>query len=75
MGMIRNHLPRPCAYTALLRRSPATHRNLRHRPQEPSMQAFDHRKYRPVNSPVLKNRQWPSRVITQAPIWASVEIR
>ena len=39
------------------------------------MQAFDHRKYRPVNSPVLKNRQWPGRVITQAPIWASVDLR
>ncbi len=39
------------------------------------MQAFDHRKYRPVHSPVLKNRQWPSRVITQAPIWASVDLR
>ena len=39
------------------------------------MKSFDHRKYRP--SPVINmaNRQWPSRTLDQAPIWASVDLR
>ena len=39
------------------------------------MKAFDHRKYRPVDSPPLAQRQWPGKVITKAPIWASVDLR
>jgi 2-isopropylmalate synthase len=39
------------------------------------MKAFDHRKYRPTDSPPLAQRQWPGRVITQAPIWSSVDLR
>jgi len=39
------------------------------------VKSFDHRKYRP--SPVINmaNRQWPSRTLDQAPIWASVDLR
>lgn len=36
---------------------------------------FDHQKYRPfpvINKP---NRQWPSKTITQAPIWCAVDLR
>jgi 2-isopropylmalate synthase len=36
---------------------------------------FDHRKYRPAEAPRLANRQWPSRSIIKAPIWASVDLR
>lgn len=32
-------------------------------------------KYRPFPSVDLSDRQWPSRAITQAPIWASVDLR
>ena len=39
------------------------------------MKAFDHRKYRPVDSPPLAQRQWPGKVITKAPRWASVDLR
>jgi 2-isopropylmalate synthase len=37
--------------------------------------AFNHNKYRPTNSPALAERQWPSRTITKAPRWASVDLR
>jgi len=37
--------------------------------------SFDHRKYRPTTAPALANRQWPDRVIEQAPRWASVDLR
>ncbi len=33
------------------------------------------RKYRPFPPVRLPDRQWPSRVITQAPIWCSVDLR
>lgn len=33
------------------------------------------RKYRPFPPVQLPDRQWPSRVITQAPIWCSVDLR
>ena len=36
---------------------------------------FDHRKYRPTQAAPMHNRQWPSRSITAAPIWASVDLR
>ncbi|MDH5778509.1 MAG: 2-isopropylmalate synthase, partial [Gammaproteobacteria bacterium] len=39
------------------------------------MPTFDHRKYRPAPGVALPNRQWPSRSIQQAPIWASVDLR
>ncbi|WP_439817972.1 2-isopropylmalate synthase [Zavarzinia sp. CC-PAN008] len=32
-------------------------------------------KYRPVPTVDLPNRQWPSRTITKAPIWCSVDLR
>jgi 2-isopropylmalate synthase len=32
-------------------------------------------KYRPFPPVQLPNRQWPSRVLTQAPIWCSVDLR
>ena len=39
------------------------------------MNQFDHRKYRPVPVVPLDHRQWPGRVIEQAPRWASVDLR
>lgn len=37
--------------------------------------AFDHRKYVAYDTPTLPDRTWPDRVITQAPIWCSVDLR
>jgi len=42
--------------------------------------SFDHRKYQAATSVPITNekwptRQWPSRVISKAPIWASVDLR
>lgn len=39
------------------------------------MKTFDHTKYRPVPQVPLHTRQWPDRSITQAPRWASVDLR
>lgn len=39
------------------------------------MTAFDHRKYRPAPPVALADRQWPSRQIERAPLWASVDLR
>lgn len=39
------------------------------------MTTFDHRKYRPTQTVPMHNRQWPNHQITQAPIWASVDLR
>ena len=36
---------------------------------------FDARKYRPATRVDLPDRQWPSRALTQAPAWASVDLR
>jgi 2-isopropylmalate synthase len=36
---------------------------------------FDHRKYRPAARVDLPDRQWPGRVLTRAPVWASVDLR
>src|SRR5712671_4685868 len=33
------------------------------------------KKYRPFPPIILPDRQWPSRVLTQAPIWCSVDLR
>jgi len=39
------------------------------------MKSFDHNKYRPAPRVALHQRQWPQRTITQAPRWASVDLR
>lgn len=39
------------------------------------MKAFDHNKYRPTQAPAMHHRQWPSRSLTRAPRWASVDLR
>ena len=39
------------------------------------MSRFNHQKYRPAAVMQMPNRQWPSRQITQAPVWASVDLR
>ncbi|MEJ2693589.1 MAG: 2-isopropylmalate synthase, partial [Candidatus Thiodiazotropha sp.] len=39
------------------------------------MKRFDHRKYRPTPAIPMPRRQWPDNRITQAPIWASVDLR
>ena len=39
------------------------------------MSSFDHRKYRPGPVVNLPHRQWPDRTISQAPVWASVDLR
>ena len=39
------------------------------------MKSFDHRKYRPAPTVPMAARQWPNRTITQAPRWASVDLR
>ncbi|WP_163648436.1 2-isopropylmalate synthase [Modicisalibacter sp. 'Wilcox'] len=39
------------------------------------MASFDHRKYTPATPVPLAQRQWPSRTLTRAPIWASVDLR
>ena len=39
------------------------------------MTTFDHTKYRAAPTVTLPARQWPSRSITRAPRWASVDLR
>ncbi len=39
------------------------------------MKAFDHSKYRSAPAVPLRSRQWPDRVISKAPRWASVDLR
>lgn len=39
------------------------------------MKAFDHNKYRPAPLVAMSQRQWPNRIIEQAPCWASVDLR
>jgi 2-isopropylmalate synthase len=39
------------------------------------MSSMQFNKYRPFPSVELPNRQWPSRQITRAPIWCSVDLR
>ena len=39
------------------------------------MKPFDHRRYRPAPAVPMTNRQWPSRTIEHAPVWASVDLR
>ena len=33
------------------------------------------KKYKPFENVDIKNRQWPGRVITEAPVWCSVDLR
>ncbi|WP_230656602.1 2-isopropylmalate synthase [Psychrobacter sp. I-STPA10] len=43
---------------------------------KPKNAAFDFRKYRPFAfAPKLDDRTWPSKTLTKAPIWASVDLR
>lgn len=39
------------------------------------MSSFNPGKYRPAPTIDMANRQWPTRTIEQAPIWASVDLR
>src|ERR1700675_4438194 len=39
------------------------------------MKLYPSRKYRPVQPVTLPDRQWPSRIISRAPIWCSVDLR
>ncbi|MEA3276215.1 MAG: hypothetical protein U9Q81_13175 [Pseudomonadota bacterium] len=39
------------------------------------MSNFDHRKYRAAAAVPLSGRQWPSRIVTETPRWASVDLR
>jgi 2-isopropylmalate synthase len=39
------------------------------------MSTFDPLKYRPTPQVPIARRQWPDRVLTSAPIWASVDLR
>jgi len=39
------------------------------------MKTFDHTKYRATEKIDLPTREWPSKVITHAPRWASVDLR
>lgn len=39
------------------------------------MPTLNAHKYRPIAPVVLPNRQWPSRQLTQAPTWCSVDLR
>lgn len=39
------------------------------------MSSFDYRRYRPAPQIQVQDRQWPNHIITQAPIWASVDLR
>ena len=39
------------------------------------MSTMPFQKYRPFQPVQLPDRQWPSRVITRAPIWCSVDLR
>ena len=39
------------------------------------MTTFDHNKYQPIAATAMRNRQWPSSIISKAPRWASVDLR
>ena len=40
-----------------------------------SANRFDHTKYKPFPQIQIENRTWPDKVITEAPIWCSVDLR
>ncbi len=37
--------------------------------------SFNYQKYRPFKAVQMSDRQWPDQVLTQAPIWCSVDLR
>ena len=39
------------------------------------MTSFNHAKYPPYPLVGLKNRSWPDKEITKAPLWCSVDLR
>ncbi len=39
------------------------------------MSGFNHKKYRPFAPVKIHNRTWPDQIITEAPIWCSVDLR
>ncbi|MCU7844038.1 MAG: 2-isopropylmalate synthase [Candidatus Thiodiazotropha sp. (ex Monitilora ramsayi)] len=39
------------------------------------MNRFDHRKYNPTMPLPMQHREWPNRTLSNAPIWASVDLR
>ena len=39
------------------------------------MSSFDHKKYKPFTPIDMPNRQWPSRSMSKAPNWCSVDLR
>ena len=40
-----------------------------------SANRFDHTKYKPFDQIEIEKRTWPEKVITEAPIWCSVDLR
>lgn len=42
---------------------------------KPDASRFNHQKYRPFEPIRLTDRTWPNQVITEAPIWSSVDLR
>ena len=40
-----------------------------------SANRFDHTKYKPFAQIEIEKRTWPDKVITEAPIWCSVDLR
>jgi 2-isopropylmalate synthase len=41
----------------------------------PGKKMYDHTKYKPFPAIGLKDRTWPDKVITKAPVWCSVDLR
>ncbi len=41
----------------------------------PGKKMYDHTKYKPFRPIGLKDRTWPDKVITKAPVWCSVDLR
>src|SRR6202167_3860565 len=53
----------------------AVHKPSHLKNKSPIMTTMPFHKYRPFAQIDLPNRQWPSRRITKAPIWCSVDLR
>lgn len=43
--------------------------------QSPSKSTFNHQKYRPFPAIQKDDRRWPSKHITEAPVWCAVDLR
>ena len=39
------------------------------------MNRFDHRKYNPTKPLPMQHREWPNQILSNAPIWTSVDLR